>query len=91
MASKNEPSDEFPHDNPEWTAEDFARARPIGDFPHLAAAFGQRARGRPSGSTRSTKTQVTLRLDREALDRIKAEGPGWQTRINAAVRKAAGL
>lgn len=44
--------------------------------------------GRPRGSG---KQQVTLRLDRDALDRLRAEGPGWQTRINAAVRKAAGL
>jgi uncharacterized protein (DUF4415 family) len=51
----------------------------------------ERRRGRPLGSLTSSKTQVTLRLDSEALDRIKAAGPGWQTRINDAVRKAAGL
>lgn len=51
----------------------------------------RRARGRPPGTFTSNKTQVTLRLDRDALDRLRADGPGWQTRINDAVRKAAGL
>jgi uncharacterized protein (DUF4415 family) len=33
---------------------------------------------------------VTLRIDREVLDFFQEEGPGWQARINAALRKAAG-
>lgn len=79
-------------DNPEWTADDFARAKRGADIPpHIQAAFGKRPRGRPVGSITSNKARVTLRLDRDALDRIKAAGPGWQTRINEAVRKAAGL
>jgi uncharacterized protein (DUF4415 family) len=59
----------------------------------LARGLAQRAarlakRGRPAGSA---KEQVSLRLDKAALDRFRADGPGWQTRINEAVRKAAGL
>ncbi|GJD60620.1 BrnA antitoxin family protein [Methylobacterium frigidaeris] len=34
---------------------------------------------------------VSLRLDRDVLDHFQEEGPGWQERINAALRKAAGL
>ena len=37
------------------------------------------------------KVSVSLRLDREIIDRFKADGPGWQTRMNRALRKAAGL
>ena len=37
------------------------------------------------------KEQVTLRLDRDVLDHFQEAGPGWQERINAALRKAAGL
>ena len=37
------------------------------------------------------KRQVTLRLDGDVLDRFRASGPGWQSRINAALRGAAGL
>ena len=45
-------------------------------------------RGRPPGSS---KRLVSLRLDREVLDAFRAGGPGWQSRINQALRKAAGL
>jgi uncharacterized protein (DUF4415 family) len=34
---------------------------------------------------------VTLRLDPDILDRFREGGPGWQGRINAALRKAVGL
>jgi len=36
------------------------------------------------------KEQVTLRLDREVLDYFQDGGPGWQDRINEALRKIAG-
>jgi len=36
------------------------------------------------------KEQVTLRLDRDVLDYFQEGGPGWQDRINEALRKAAG-
>jgi uncharacterized protein (DUF4415 family) len=32
------------------------------------------------------KRPVTLRLDRDVLDWFKAQGPGYQTRINAVLR-----
>ena len=36
------------------------------------------------------KETVSLRLDRDVLDFFQADGPGWQDRIAAALRKAAG-
>jgi uncharacterized protein (DUF4415 family) len=33
---------------------------------------------------------VSLRIDRDVLDYFQQNGPGWQERINAALRKAAG-
>ncbi len=36
------------------------------------------------------KEMVSLRLDRDVLDFFQEDGPGWQDRINAALRKAAG-
>jgi uncharacterized protein (DUF4415 family) len=36
------------------------------------------------------KEIVSLRIDRDVLDFFQADGPGWQDRINAALRKAAG-
>jgi uncharacterized protein (DUF4415 family) len=41
-------------------------------------------RGRPLGS--GTKTQITLRLDTDVLEKFKASGEGWQTRINEVLR-----
>lgn len=46
-------------------------------------------RGRPRSS--SPKVSTTIRLDAEVLARFKEGGPGWQTRINEALRKAVGL
>lgn len=76
-------------DNPEWTKADFARARPADEVlpPEFVAAY--RKRGRPRGSTKAdAKQQITLRLDKDVIERFRATGPGWQARINEALRKA---
>lgn len=57
----------------------------------LAEREGRRGRGRPKGSGEPTKQLVSIRIDKDALAAMKAAGPGWQSRINEAVRKAAGL
>ena len=54
------------------------KAPPLPDAPQKAAA--------PPGA----KEQVTLRLDKDVLEHFQNDGPGWQDRINAALRKAAG-
>lgn len=75
-------------DNPEWTKEDFARARPFAEvFPELAASI-RRGRG-PNKAP--TKKLVSLRLSPDVLDHYRSKGPGWQTRIDEALRKAAKL
>ena len=40
--------------------------------------------GRPKGS--GTKELVSLRIDRSILDHFRRGGPGWQTRLNDALR-----
>ena len=37
------------------------------------------------------KEMVTLRLDRAVIEHFQEDGPGWQDRINAALRAVAGL
>lgn len=70
-----------PDDAPEWTDEMFDRAEiRIGDKVIR--------RGRPPGSA---KRLVSLRLDQAVIDHFRAEGPGWQSRLNEALRKVAGL
>jgi len=39
----------------------------------------------------NAKELVSLRLDRDVLEHFQQDGPGWQERMNAALRKAAGL
>ena len=74
-------------DNPEWTREDFKRAKPFAEmFPDLAAS--RRGRG---PQKEPTKVAVSLRLSRDVVERFKADGPGWQTRMDEALKKAAGL
>lgn len=76
----------FDAENPEWTKADFEQARPISEFPSLAAAF-PKARGRPVGSTKLVrKEQIALRVDADVLAKYKASGPGWQTRMNEILR-----
>ncbi|MEG3083082.1 BrnA antitoxin family protein [Sphingomonas sp. PB2P12] len=73
-------------ENPEWTGEDFARARPASEvLPPDVAAVLVRRRGPQSAPT---KKVVTLRLDPDVLDKFRATGPGWQSRMNEALRQA---
>jgi uncharacterized protein (DUF4415 family) len=46
---------------------------------------------RKAPSPPGIKEQVSIRLDKDVLDHFQEDGPGWQDRINAALRKAAGL
>jgi uncharacterized protein (DUF4415 family) len=48
-----------------------------------------RAGGRPKKA--ASKEAVSIRLDPDVLAYFRASGPGWQSRINEALRKAAGL
>jgi uncharacterized protein (DUF4415 family) len=41
----------------------------------------------PKPAIPNAKELVPLRLDREILDHFQAGGPGWQDRINEALRK----
>ena len=44
----------------------------------------------PPPSLPGVKEMVSLRIDRDVLDHFQGDGPGWQERINTALRKAAG-
>ena len=73
-------------DNPEWTEEDFRKATPFAEvFPGLAEKL-RRSRGPQKAPI---KQLVSLRIDRDVLERFKASGPGWQSRMNEALRRAA--
>jgi uncharacterized protein (DUF4415 family) len=73
-------------ENPEWTEDDFRRARPAHEV--LPATLYQ-ALTRSRGPQQSPlKRPVSLRLDPEVVEHFKAGGRGWQSRINAALLDA---
>ena len=60
--------------------------RPLDKDEMLAGiASARKRRGRPAGS--GTKEQVAIRLDHDVLAAFRAGGPGWQTRMNEALRE----
>ena len=44
----------------------------------------------PRPTIPNAREQISLRIDRDVLEHFQAGGPGWQERINDALRKAAG-
>ena len=74
-------------ENPEWTEEDFRRARPALDMlPKEAIEAIRRYRGQRGPQKSPTKEQISLRVDRDVAAAYRATGPGWQTRANEALR-----
>jgi uncharacterized protein (DUF4415 family) len=73
---------------PEWTDPD--------DAPEITEEMLDRAtivkggkviqRGRPPLGDRAKRT-VTIRLDADVVDSYRALGRGWQTRLNADLRR----
>ncbi len=71
----------------ELTKADFRAMRPLAEVvPELAELI--RKRGERGPQKAPTKEQVTLRLDRDVVERFRATGAGWQKRINDVLRKA---
>jgi uncharacterized protein (DUF4415 family) len=93
MAKKtpDDPASRPGDDNPEWTKDDFARARPAAEV--LPGFIGEKAtqelmrrsRGRPKKADR--KVNQTLRFDPDVLEAFRQEGSGWQARINEVLRQ----
>lgn len=82
----------FDDDNPEWTEEDFARARPPEEVlpPEILAQFPKTRRIRgPQKAPR--KVQVAIRLSPDLVEHYRAGGRGFHGRIEAALRRDAGL
>lgn len=79
-----------PDDAPEWSDEALDRAElKHGDRIMRPATGTLTKRGRPRLET--PKKQVTLRLDQDVIDKLREDGPGWQSRANELLRKAVGV
>ncbi|SEQ25996.1 Uncharacterized conserved protein, DUF4415 family [Devosia sp. YR412] len=70
-------------ENPELTEDAIRRSIPAKQF---FAERGLPMPGRPKAET--PKVAVSLRLDQDVVDGFKADGPGWQTRMNAALAES---
>jgi uncharacterized protein (DUF4415 family) len=87
-----------PDDAPKLTAAMLARAEVFqGDsFVRRATAEAaprratakepRRGRGRPKSAV--AKQQISVRLDPDVLEALRAAGPGWQSQINELLRQA---
>lgn len=82
-------------ENPEWTEEDFAQARPFKEvFPKLYAEWEASGRapipvrriGRPPVD--EPKVHIGFRLARDVVDGIRATGKGYNARVEKVLRKA---
>src|SRR5579871_1186338 len=73
-----------PDDAPELTADMLAEAEVF-----EGEQFIRRGPGRPKAEM--TKQKISVRLDPDVLARLRQGGPGWQSRINAVLRRALGM
>jgi uncharacterized protein (DUF4415 family) len=86
--AKNPVFDDY---NPEWTEADFARATKFPKGIRLKDLTpSDPARIAKRGPQKApTKIPVSIRLSPEVVQHFKAKGPGWQSRIDDALRKIA--
>lgn len=74
-------------DSPPSTDEELAQARPFAEvFPELAESIRKNLGGRPPLD--APKRAISIRLDPEVIEKFKATGPGWQSRMNDALKRA---
>ena len=79
-------------ENPEWTKADFARATKFPEGVRLKDLKpSELARILPKRGPQKapTKVPVSIRLSPEVVKHFKSKGPGWQARIDEALRKIA--
>ena len=77
-------------DTPKTRREPDARAAAEKAFKAVTTKPVQGPAGTASVALPGAKETVTLRIDRDVLDFFQEQGAGWQDRINAALRTAAG-
>ena len=77
-----------PDDAPELTAETLAKAKRMVGGVEVSAAEFQAARkrmGRPPVAV--ARPTLNMRIDADVLDALKSKGKGWQTQVNAILRR----
>ena len=67
-----------------WDGADAEDRPATAEELQAGVAAYRKKRGRPAGS--ATKEQVAIRFDHDVLEAFRAAGPGWQTRMNDALK-----
>ena len=73
-------------DASEIGADQTRRMRPASEALPGFVARWRRTRGKQKAPT---KQQITIRLDADVVEHFRSRGRGWQTRLNAELRRAA--
>jgi uncharacterized protein (DUF4415 family) len=78
-------------ENPEWTAKDFANAKPASEmlssiFSAATATELLRPRGRPRVAT--PRARMNMRIDSNVYEALRSSGRGWQTRVHGFLAEA---
>ncbi|HHJ40074.1 MAG: hypothetical protein AXA67_02200 [Methylothermaceae bacteria B42] len=79
-------------DTRELTDEELARLRPASEVvPEIVAAYKagtlKRRRGQRGPQKAPKKRMVTIRFSQEVIEYFRATGPGWQTRMDEALKE----
>lgn len=84
MSKKPHNPELIDEDNPEWTEADFKAVVRIDALPD---SLRKKLRGQRGPQKAPTKVQTAVRYDADIIEAFKAGGPGWQTRMNDALRE----
>lgn len=82
--------EQIDQENPEWSKDDVGKAHPAREvmpqlFSKQTAERLLKPRGRPHSAF--PKERINIRLSHEVITHFKADGEGWQTRIDEALRQ----
>lgn len=83
MSKKIIDPERIDQDNPEWTDEDVKTSMRLRDLPD---SLQRKLRGHRGPQKAPVKVQTAVRYDADIIEAFKAGGPGWQTRMNDALR-----
>lgn len=74
-------------ESPEWTDENFARAKPFKEmFPEQYASWKKNKGGRPP--VEQPKVHIGFRLAADVVEGVRATGPGYNARVEKVLREA---
>ena len=71
-------------ENPEWTEEDFARAKRLSDLPEEHQRV---LKGIMEQSRQKKEKRVSVSLPEDVVAKMQSTGEGWEQRVEEAIRE----